>query len=115
MHLLLDHDEYFLVFAHITDGKTGNSRVYHDQIATNEHLSEGSILVFDRAYIDFALFRTLLDRGVFFVTRLKKGMRWYVRKRNIVPRQSNIIRDEEIEFYSHTEKVLGQHRLRLAQ
>jgi len=115
VHLLLDHDGYFPVFAHITDGKTCDSRVCRNQIAMSEHLPEGRILVFDRAYIDFALFRTLLDRGVFFVTRLKKGMRWYVRKRNIAPRQGNIIRDDEIEFYSDTAKVLGQHRLRLVE
>ncbi len=71
VHVLLEHDGYFPTFAHITDGKVGDSLTFREQIAMSEHLPKGSILVVHRAYVDFALFRMLADRDVFFVTRLK--------------------------------------------
>jgi hypothetical protein len=113
VHVLLDHDGYFPTFAHITDGKGGDSRTCREQIAMSEHLPKGSILVVDRAYVDFTLFRMLTDRGVFFVTRLKEGMSWVAREHRAVPQRGGILRDDLIEFVGQRAALLGQHLLRL--
>jgi hypothetical protein len=115
VHLLLDHDGYFPVFAHITDGKGGDARVCREQVALSEHLPKGSIVVFDRAYVDFSLFRMLNDRGVYFVTRLKEGMNWVVREHRPIPKQGGILRDDVIEFCSTRASVLGQHLFRIVE
>jgi hypothetical protein len=116
VHLLLEHDGYFPVFAHITDGKHGDSRACRDHVAMTEHLPEGSILVVDRAYVDFALFRLLIDGGNYFVTRLKDGMTYQVVKRRDVPAKGEILRDDLIVFTSEKARsTLGQHVLRLVE
>lgn len=50
----------------VTDGKT------HDQKAVQDlHFEPGDLLVFDRAYLDYAWLYRLHQGGVWFVTRLK--------------------------------------------
>lgn len=116
VHLLLEHDGYFPVFAHITDGHDGDSRVCRDLVAMSTHLPEGSILVLDRGYVDFALFGLLIGGGNYFVTRLKEGMNWIVREERAVPSRGGILRDALIEFQSRQAQVtLGQHLLRLVE
>jgi hypothetical protein len=115
LHMLYDHDGYFPTFAHITDGKHADAPVARTVLARPEVLPEGSIVVFDRAYVDFALFGSLMQRGVFFVTRLKEGMNWVVREQKGVPAQRGILRDDLIEFHGQKAKLLGQHVLRLVE
>ena len=52
LHLLLDHDGYFPVFARITEGK-----VHEVNVARTLALAPGSIVVMDRGYNDYKLFR----------------------------------------------------------
>jgi hypothetical protein len=66
LHLLLDHDGYLPVFAHITDGKT-----HEIKIAQTMKFPTGSILAIDKGYIDYELFWNWTEDGVFFVTRQK--------------------------------------------
>ncbi|MEC4685117.1 MAG: transposase [Nitrospirota bacterium] len=47
LHLLLDHEGYLPVFAHITEGK-----VHEVNIARGLSFPGGSIVVMDRGYID---------------------------------------------------------------
>jgi IS4 transposase len=54
------------VFAHVTDGKTGDVKV-----AQSLDFTKGSIVVLDRGYTDYKLYKRWTDQGVFFVTRLK--------------------------------------------
>lgn len=116
VHLLLEHDGYFPVFAHITDGHGGDARVCRELVAMTDHLPEGSILVVDRAYVDFALFGLLIGAGNYFVTRLKEGMNWIVHEECAVPSRGGILRDALIEFRSTTaQATLGQHLLRLVE
>jgi len=50
----------------VTDGKT------HDQKAVQDlHFEPGDLLVFDRAYLDYAWLYRLHQGGVWFVTRFK--------------------------------------------
>jgi len=99
LHLLLDHDGYLPVFAHITEGK-----VHEVHVARAMTFSPGSIVVIDKGYIDYELFWRWTGGGVFFVTRQKDNARYRVLEDRPVPRNRNILSDQIIElegFYSH--------------
>jgi hypothetical protein len=66
VHVLLDHDDDMPSFVYISEAKR------HDRtIAKLLNLTPGSIVAFDRAYNDYALFGHWTAAGVFFVTRMK--------------------------------------------
>jgi Transposase DDE domain len=66
LHVLLDHDGYLPVFAHVTEGAS-----HEITVARQLDFPKGSIVVVDRGYIDYKLFARWTDAGVYFVTRLK--------------------------------------------
>lgn len=98
LHLLLDHDGYLPVFAHITDGKTHETTVAKDIIANNFSFPAGSILVFDRGYNDYEQFAFWCEHDIYFVTRMKNNATYDVVQRNSIPKNSNILKDEIIQF-----------------
>ncbi len=66
IHTVLDYDTGVPCFAEVSDGRK------HDlKAAKGLQLPAGSVLVVDRAYVDFAWLKDLDSRGIFFVTRLK--------------------------------------------
>lgn len=95
MHTLLDHDGHIPAFAAITDAKTHESRV-----AKALELPKGSIVVFDKAFINYAWFRTLAEKGVFFVTRLKRNAVYKLLERRPVNRKTGVTSDHVIEVVS---------------
>jgi hypothetical protein len=98
LHLLLDHDGYLPVFAHITDGKT-----HEVKVARTMRFPSGSILAIDKGYIDYELFWNWTGDGVYFVTRQKDNAHYNVLEEKPIPRTGNILRDQIIElggFYS---------------
>jgi len=98
LHLLLDHDGYLPVFAHITDGK-----VHEVKVAQAMNFPCGSIVVIDKGYVDYELFWKWTRQGVFFVTRLKDNARYRIVEEKPVPANRNILKDQLIElvgFYS---------------
>lgn len=95
VHMLLDHDGYLPVFAHITDGNTHEVNVARDW-AARQRFPQDSIVVFDRGYVDFALFADWHAQGVWFVTRLKDNIAYEVLDSNAVPKSGRILRDELI-------------------
>lgn len=98
LHLLLDHDGYLPSFAVITPGKTSDI-----QVARRLHFDPGTILIFDRGYIDYAWFVKLTLQGVFFVTRLKDNAVFEVVEKRKVPENRNVLRDWVIFFPSEAE------------
>lgn len=94
MHLLLDHDGCLPVFAHITEG-----REHELKTARGLPLPKGSIVVMDRAYVDYHLFERWSAEGVFFVTRMKKHADWYRTESREVPADSPVRADEIGEFH----------------
>ena len=98
LHLLLDHEGYLPVFAHITEG-----RIHEVSIAQGLHVPRGSLLVIDRGYVDYALFGRWTQDGVYFVTRQKDNADYTVIEEKTIPQNRNILRDQLIElrgFYS---------------
>ena len=113
VHCLLDHDGYFPEFAHITEAKKSDSKIARLILSQLHRLPPASIIVFDRAYVDFTLFKNLSDDNVFFVTRLKEGMNWRVIRHREVPKNRGILRDDEIVFEGQAAAVLGQQTFRI--
>ena len=94
LHLLLDHDGYLPRFAVITEGKT-----HELNIARKLRWEPGTIVVFDRGYIDYQRFVKLSSRGVYWVTRLKDYADYLVVERRPVPAGGEVLADEVISFY----------------
>lgn len=98
LHLLLDHEGYLPVFAHISDGKEREFSV-----ARKLSFPKGSIVAVDRGYIDYALFRRWTDEGSFFVTRERGNANFHVLDEKPVPQDRAILKDQAIhlgEYYS---------------
>lgn len=98
LHLLLDHDGYLPVFAHVTEG-----RVHEVNIAKALQFPAGSIVVMDRGYVDYEMFSLWTSEGVSFVTRLKDNADFSVVEERPLPERRNILRDQIIRlegFYS---------------
>lgn len=93
LHLLLDHDGYLPVFADLTQGSQ-----HELDIAWQLQLPKGSIVAMDRGYVDYHLFHTWTEQGVYFVTRAKDRMAYNVVEDRPVPRHRNILADQVIRF-----------------
>jgi hypothetical protein len=93
LHLLLDHDGYLPAFAVITEGKISDVAV-----ARQFHFEPYTIVVDDRGYNDYALFGHWTADHVYFVTRMKDNAVYAVVKKNKVPRNRHVLKDEIIEF-----------------
>jgi transposase len=115
LHMLYDHDGYFPVFCHVTDGKCHEVRIARQALADPELVPAGSIVVFDRAYLDFSLFAQLTENHAFYVTRLKERMRWTVTESWRVPEHRNILRDDDVRFLGATAARFGQQMVRMVE
>jgi hypothetical protein len=93
LHLLLDHDGYLPVFAHLSEG-----RQHEMTLARGLCLARGSVVAMDRAYVDYRLFQNWTERGIYFVTRLKRQANYWAVQRRRVRKDSLIRRDELIEL-----------------
>jgi hypothetical protein len=105
LHLLLDHQGYLPRFVVITPGN-----VQEIEVARELHFEPGTILVMDRAYVDYAWYERLTQQGVFFVTRLRSDAHFRVAEERPVPPRGRILRDQIIQLGSHWYRQ--PHRLR---
>lgn len=105
LHLVLDHDGCLPRFAVITEGKASEVKV-----ARAFHFEPGTIVVFDRGYVDYRWYQQLTDGGVFFVTRLRHDAHYQVIESRRLPNHRNILKDEVIELGSHWYKHKARYR-----
>jgi len=105
LHMVLDHDGYLPRFAVITEGKASEVKV-----ARGFHFEPGTIIVFDRGYVDYEWYQRLTDERVFFVTRLRHDAHYRVIQQRPVPPNRNIRKDEVIELGSHWYKEKARYR-----
>ena len=107
LHLVLDHDGYLPRFAVLTEGRTPEINV-----AREFQFAPGTIVVFDRGYVDYKWYQRLNEDGVFFVTRLRRDAHYRVLERCPVPENRNIRKDELIELGSpHYRQVSRLRRI----
>ena len=95
VHVLLDHDDYMPQFVHL-------SGAFHSDVQA-AHLvpaQRSSIIVMDRAYVDYELWAKWITQGVFFMSRLRQDLRIKVIQKYSVPRNQNIMRDQLISLSS---------------
>lgn len=96
LHLLLDHQGFLPRFAVLTPGKTQEI-----EVARQLHFPPGTIVVMDRAYVDYAWYEQLTQQGVFFVTRLRCDARYQVVRSRQVSSGGAILSDQIIHLGSH--------------
>ena len=91
-------------YINITDAKLHDSKGLISQI-----FPKGTIIVEDRAYFDFELFKRRNDAKNIFVTRLKSNILYESIKELDLPddRDQNILKDELIKFTSKDAKKAG--------
>ena len=107
LHVKLNHSGYLPTFMVVTTGK-----VHETKVAPSVPLDKGDVAIFDRAYTDFKWFKSLDDKGVFFVTRMKKNAYYQVAKRNDTSRLKNIYSDQIIQLKGFYSKQKFPYRLR---
>lgn len=107
LHLSLDHDGYIPNFATITEGKISDI-----EIGRTLHYSKGSIVVFDKGYTDYEWFKGLNNKGIFFVTRIRKNALWKVEARRAVDKSKGLTSDQTIMLTGIKPMKLGMPKLR---
>jgi hypothetical protein len=70
LHTLLDNGTMMPEVVVSSDGKKGDITAAKE-MKLHEKLEKGSVVVFDRAYIDYKWWKQLNDIGIFFVSRTK--------------------------------------------
>jgi hypothetical protein len=105
LHLVLDHDGYLPRFAVLTEGKASEVK-----IAREFSFAPGTIVVFDRGYVDYKWYQRLTDDGVFFVTRLRHDAHYRVLEERPVPQNRHIRKDEIIQLGSPHYRQAGRLR-----
>lgn len=100
IHVLLDYDGCLPGYLWVSDGKK------HDVTAAKEIiLPPGSVVVMDKAYVDFKWLNVLDSTGVFFVSRAKDNMQYEVLKKHKIDKKDKnwLLEHKEVKltgFYS---------------
>ena len=100
MHTVLDHDGGIPMFITVTDAKTHENRIARTMV-----LPKGSIVVFDKGYNNYSWFRELGNKGIHFVTRLKRNATYKLLERRSVNRETGVTSDHIIEVTTHGTKL----------
>jgi len=109
LHTLLDFDSCLPTYIDMTDGKV------HDAKAAKEIvLPPDSVVVADRAYVDFDTLNKWHKNGSYFVVRLKKSINYdkIVEKKLPDNRHQHILIDELIELSEEKTKAKYPRKLR---
>ena len=108
---MLDYDSGLPSYAVITEGNK------HDVTEAKQvSFPSGSVLVVDRAYVDFDWLNVLDSTGVFFVTRLKKNVKLVVAESFLTnDKQEHILSDQDIELTGFYTAMKYPKRLRIVK
>ena len=89
--------------------------VRHDHMFLTEvfNLAEGSIITFDKGYVDYAQYEAFTQSTIWYVTRLKDNAIYEAREEFDIPdgADSGVLKDEEIILY-YGEGKKQEHRSR---
>jgi len=110
LHVKLNHAGYLPTFMVMTTGK-----VHEQRVAPSIPLERGDVVIFDRGYSSLTWYKTLDDKGVFFVTRQKSNAYYSVIERKPVNHLKNIYSDQMIQlkgFYSSQKYPYRLRRIR---
>jgi hypothetical protein len=108
LHTVLDYDGLIPVFADLTEGSR------HEVVVAGELIfPRGSVLVFDRGYLDFSWLNDLDSNGCFFVTRAKSNMAYLVERE--YETEGDVISDQDITFKNWKSKKEYPGKMRLVK
>ncbi len=110
LHMKLNHSGYLPTFMVVTAGK-----IHDTQVAPSIPLDRGDVAIFDRGYTNFTWFKSLDDKGVFFVTRMKQNALYKVVDREDVSRLKYICSCQTLKlkgFYSQQKYPSRLRRIR---
>lgn len=89
--------------------------VRHDHMFLKEvfNLPAGSIITFDKGYVDYATYEAFTKSTIWYVTRLKDNALYKARKEFDIPdnADSGVLKDEEVVLY-YGENKKQEHRAR---
>jgi hypothetical protein len=89
--------------------------VRHDHTFLKEvhHLPKGSIITFDKGYVDYAQYEKFTSCSIWYVTRLKDNALYQARMEYEIPddADSGVLKDEEIVLF-YGEKKKDEHKAR---
>jgi transposase len=92
--------------------------VKHDHVflADVHNLTPGSIITFDKAYVDYAQYEAFTISQIWYVTRLKDNALYQAREEYDIPddADSGVLKDEEIILYYGDNKKLEHRSRRIA-
>ncbi len=95
LHVGLNHRGYLPEFVTITEGNIADIT-----IGRVLEFPKDSIVVMDRGYNDHLWYKRLTQKGIFFVTRLKRPEKYRVVKRHDVDKSTGLTSDQTIRFVS---------------
>jgi hypothetical protein len=98
LHTLLDHSGYVPSFMVVTDGKTHDVNVVKDATYGFPGLTPDSILLVDRAYIDYNWLYSLTQNKLFFIVKVKSNMKYTVLGQQNIPKNKGVISDCQIRL-----------------
>lgn len=107
LHLSLDHNGHIPNFAAITEGKLSDI-----EVGRTLQYSKGSIVVFDKGYTDYKWFKELNNKGIFFVTRIRKNAIWKIEERHTIDKSKGLTSDQTITLTGVKPKKIGLPKLR---
>lgn len=113
IHTLLDHKGCLPSFMVFTDARTHDVNVVKDTTFGFPALSPDSILLVDRAYIDYNWLYSLTKTNVFFVTRMKKNMKHTVLGQQKSPKINGVIEDRLVRLSNYYQSRYYPETLRL--
>jgi hypothetical protein len=108
-HLRLDLHSLLPRFA-IVDTARDNDNARAREVCAG--IRAGEIVIFDRAYVDFAHLFGLLVRGAYWVTRTKDNLRFRVVKKRLRGPVGKILRDDEVVLSNPKSRGEYPNRLR---
>jgi len=109
LHLLLNNRTAIPELINITEGKTADITAIK-QMSLN--LEKGSILVFDRGYVDYLWWKKLDTDGIYFVSRTKENQNIFVVGQHQALLEPNILADEEVIFGDYNAMKVYPDKLR---
>ena len=79
------------------------------------HLSKGDIIAMDRAYIDYSKFEELTQRGVIYVTKLKKSLKYRINSDVMYQTPNGLmqVRIQNVTFSKKTKDEMIYHNARI--
>jgi putative transposase len=107
LHVALDHHGDMPAFATMTHGHTSDL-----EVARSLSFPRGSMVTCDRGYLDYAWFKTLTGKGIYFVTRPKKDAVYRVIERHRVDKKAGVTSDQIILFNGVKPTKIGMPLLR---